>query len=158
MDAMIYLSEEWLSRATEAGRQRQDYARSRNLKHYGNKADYSVGKDIIGCIGECAAAKFFGLKWSPQIGVYNAVDVGGVLEVRARNIPGTGRDMAYRPDDKDHLPYVLVHVFQDNGVRLIGWLYGHEAREAGPWCEAKRVWFVPPPYRDIASLAIILQT
>lgn len=149
---IIELSAHWRLRAREAGRGRQDYADGAGLRQYGNILDGGVDEHIVGALGEIAVAKLLRRRWVPQVGTLRGVDVDGVVEVRTRRLPGFG-DLAIRPDDKNDKPYVLVHVnVQTEVIDIVGWLYGEEAKGKGPWCEARLVWFVPPPYRAVEEL------
>ena len=154
MSLIVRLSPEWERRAKQGGYERQRYAESRNLEHFGGRPMTSLralSNHIVGCRGECAVAKVLSLPWSVQAGVLTGVDVGGKVEARTRRMPDPHGDLAFRTKDKDDLPYVLVHAHRDGQLELIGWLYGHEARaRGGDW--HYQICYVAPPYRDIKSL------
>lgn len=153
---MVTLSPFWLRRAREVGRARHAYAVKHDLKHYGNIANDHESHHEVGAIAEAAVAKYLHLPWRANIGNIKGVDVGNVVEVRARRIPGTGTDLAIRPNDKDDKPYVLAWVHADDSVEIVGWLFGREGKNRGPWSAAKQVWFNPPPYRPIEQLLDII--
>jgi hypothetical protein len=158
MIGSIMLSDIWLAKAIAIGEARYLYAVEHALRMYGN-IDYSDQGDslhIAGAISEAVVAKHFKLPWKPHIGVIDGIDVGGLIEVRARRVPGTGTDLAIRPDDKDDLPYVHSLVYADNSVTLKGWLYGRDGKGRGVWNSAKCVWFNAPPYRPISELEKII--
>ena len=157
---IITLSAQWLAKAREVGAARQAYAESQDYENYGTSDAGEERNHVAGAISECAVAKHFNLPWKPHVGTTTGIDVGGLIEVRTRIIPGTGTDLAIRPDDKDDKPYVHTHVYADNRVRLIGWLYskdGKHGNNGGVWNAGRAVWFVPPPYRSIAELEELLQ-
>ena len=150
---LVILSAQWVMRAGDIGKQRQSYADRQGLENHGTPDGGEI-HHIKGAIAECAVAAYFKLRWRAHIGSLDGVDVGGLIEARTRIIPGTGTDMAIRPDDKD-MPHVHTHIYSDNSVRLIGWLAGGEGKDGkrgGRWNNKSSVWFVPPPYRPISEL------
>ena len=160
-EPVIKLSDAWIAKATDIGAQRHAYALSQGYRNYGTIDDGEERHHVAGAIGECAVAAHFKLPWKPNVGVITGVDVGNLIEVRTRILPGKGFDLAIRPDDKEDKPYVLTFVLKDNSVRLIGWLYGKEGKHGqrgGVWNEGRQVWFVPPPYRSISDLVSMLAT
>lgn len=81
--------------------------------------------DIRGAECEFAAAQMLNLGWRPTVGQLDALDVGGVCNVRS-TILADGR-LIVKPSDPDWVPFVLV-VKQNCHFRLAGWLYGYEAK------------------------------
>lgn len=152
---IVILSSEWEGKARAAGLARQAFAERRNLPHYGGREmpnERAADNHIVGCRSECAVAKVLRLPWVPNVGILTGVDVAGRIEVRARRMPSHQCDLAFRPErDKDALPYVLTHVWDDRIV-LVGWLYGHEARERKPLHQAYKISYIGPPYREIDEL------
>jgi hypothetical protein len=151
--------------AATIGMRRQIFAMSKSLRHYG-KADLAKDDDvfdlafdhhIFGAMAEFAVAKALNMFWAPNVGIIDGVDVGGRVEVRVRKIPGTGTDLAIRQKDTDGRPYVLALSRRDFSFDLVGWLYAEEGKGKGTFCEARQVWFVPPPYRSIEELAEIVR-
>jgi len=109
---------------------------------------------IIGAMAEFVVARAFNLFWADGVGKRNAIDVGGLIEVRARRIGGCGLDLGIRAHDKLNLPFVLVHADIPH-FTMVGWLYGRDAWEIG--APTKKDWlrFVPaqlPPLRDMTEL------
>ena len=138
--------------AASIGMRRQVYAISHNLWHYGHEEE-KFDSHVIGAMAEFAVARVLNLFWEANIGKIGGSDVGGVVGVRMRRIPGVGTDLAIGPKDEDETPYVLVHGYRNGRMDLVGWLYGRAAKERkGPWCEPKNVWFVPPPYDPMDTL------
>jgi hypothetical protein len=153
---IVTLSEIWVNRAIEIGKDRHAYARAKKLKHRGPTEDIAE-HHIMGALGEAAVAKHFRLPWKPAVGIVGGVDVGGIIEVRATRIPGLG-DLRIEPPDKDDLPYVLVHMRDDNTAKLVGWLYGREGKSNEKFWNAKSgAWWVKPPYRPISELMGIIR-
>ena len=139
------------------GLRRQIFAFSNRLAHYGNPdgTEPVFEQHIAAAISEFAVARTLNLFWEPSVGRIESTDVGGIVEVRVRNIPGTGTDLAIRPKDDDEKPFVLVHLYRDRPWRpeLIGWLFGWEGKRKDVPPDPKRgVWFNAPPYRAIKDL------
>lgn len=145
------LSWQELALCGDVGVRRQVAAFAKNLEQYGKPdgTEPLFEHHIGGAISEFAVARFLNLFWEPSIGAIETVDVGGLVEVRMRLLPGTGGDLAMRPKDHDEKPYVLVHVYRErpHQPEIIGWLLGREGKRPGQALEPKRkVWFIPPPY------------
>jgi hypothetical protein len=143
--------------AGHVGLYRQCFAMTKKLPHFGtptsDQDDLAFDHHIVSAWGEFIVAKTLNLFWAPNVGNIRGIDVGGVVEVRVRKVPGTGVDLAIREHDKDGRPYVLAHHLRGGfSFELVGWLYGHEAKGRGPFNELRKVWFVPPPYRPIDEL------
>jgi hypothetical protein len=163
---MVTLNVQEAITAATIGMRRQVYAMSRNLRHYGKADlpkddkvfDLAFDHHIFGAMAEFAVAKALNMFWSPNVGVIDGADVGGQVEVRVRKIPGPGTDLAIRQKDIDARPYVLVLSRRDFSFELAGWLYAQDGKGKGRYCEARKVWFVPPPYRPIEELADIIRT
>lgn len=148
----VELSAGWDRIAIAGGHGRQDYAEEADLECYGETQGDPRSDHVMACRAEARVAKVLRLKWDPNVRVLTAVDVGGKVEVRARRTT-SGRDLAFRPKDHDHLPYVQVLHHEDDRFEIVGWLWGRECRaRKGPWCAKKGVWFVKGPYRPIEEL------
>lgn len=95
-----------------------------------------------GTAGEVAAAKGLGLFWSGSVDTFHAPDIGRDIQVRTRT--GAFDELCVRPDDNDDHRYVLV-IGNVPTFRLIGWLYGYEAKDAEwrGWSGKAAVWYVP---------------
>ena len=156
---LIILSQKWLNTSFDVGAARYENAVVNGYEHYGEADDAEESHHVVGAVGECATGKHYRLPWTPIIGDIHQTDVAGILEVRARREWGTGLDLAIRPKDaeeKPYKPFVLVWVYRDWSVRLIGWKYAKEGL-CGTWCKKKGVWFNPPPYRSIAYLETLIR-
>ena len=102
--------------------------------------------DIVGAMAELAAAKATNMYWAAGNGKVGGVDVGSEgegFEVRCRRIGGSGLDLAFRPTDKSPRPYVLVHANPPDFF-MMGWLYLHEAEDAGTVNPATGLIYVRP--------------
>lgn len=150
---IIKLTDRWIERAHKEAHARQNSAVALGYEHYGCM-ESSVDLNIAGTITECAVAKYLRKPWRPR-GIHDPGDVGRI-QVRGRRMPGIG-DLGIRPPDKDEPPYVLGHVFADNTVQLIGWLYGHEGKNnPALWHERSGCWYNPistlRPISDLVKL------
>lgn len=151
------LSWQELVLCADVGARRQIAAFAQGRKSYGNQnGDEPLFENhIAGAIAEFHVARHFNLFWSPSIGEVDSTDVGGLLEVRMRKLPGTGSDLAIRPKDIDDKPYVLVHVHRLTPwqPKIVGWLFGGEGkRPSEPTDPLRGVWYIPPPYRPVSEL------
>lgn len=109
---------------------------------------------IIGAMAEFVVARAFNLFWHDNVGKRDAIDVGGLIEVRARRIGGCGLDLGIRANDKLDLPFVLVHADIPR-FTMVGWLYGRDAWEIGVPTSKDWLRFVAaktPPLRTMTEL------
>jgi hypothetical protein len=97
----------------------------------------------LGCIGEYAVAKTFGLRWDGQFfdeatwqwWRRNGHDVSG-LEVR-NTTHTTGRLTVHEPErDKPNAFYVLVRSHRKPFYEIVGWYLGAYAQARPDWWEA----------------------
>src|SRR3954468_18508924 len=99
------LSERQVLEAARVGIDRQLYAIDHGKEQYWGREMTPVAKalhSIYGAFGECAVAHQLGIAWpnrSIAEDFRGAGDVGGVVEVRARPVPGSGVDLGIRPID-----------------------------------------------------------
>jgi len=102
-------------------------------------------QDLIGARAEMAVAKIFDYWWDGDPGDVDAIDVGGVIEVRATEHPRGRLRLHHR--DKDHLPYVHCIVRDYRHVHLMGWLYAGEGKRPDYWEDptggSRPAFFVP---------------
>lgn len=109
-----------------------------------------------GAIAEFAVAKFLNLFWCGSVGNYHALDVGGLVEVRAADLPSK-RLLLHKPD-RDEAPFVSAIVEKNNSeIVLRGWLFGHEAKDEQYWSDPSKknrpAYFVKTSVlRDMNSL------
>lgn len=156
---IVTLTADFHSLAIEAGRARHRRAIARNAKMYGRISTDREGDDIVGCLGEAAVAMVTALPWQPLDPDWHAGDVGKMIEVRARRAPGVGPDLCLQPGDKPNRPFVLAHVHPNYSptVKLVGWLFAHEGKSRGRWFARGGIYFVEPPYHDMASLLSLVE-
>jgi hypothetical protein len=154
---IITLSPEWEARAVELAEAKlAECVGLDRVQADGRTIDpeQRYQNNLMSYRAEFAIAKYTQLPWRQWSGDFNQADVGDNVEVRARNIPGSGGDLPLRPKDDEKLerPFVLVHVHENDGtIEAIGWLFGYEARaRGGP--ERFSIVYVPPPYRDMPEL------
>ena len=136
---IVRLSPQEIITASSIGLRRQVYAMHTNLRQYGNGKPEWFDAHIMGAMAEFVVARAVNLFWSAHIGVTDQPDVGGLIEVRLRRVPGSGTDLAIRPKDKDHRPFVQVLGSFDGSFRIAGWSGGKEAKDrGGVWVKAMR--------------------
>lgn len=95
---------------------------------------------IVGAIAELAVAKAFNRYPSR-----NSCDIDGdVGHLQVRSTV-RGDHMPVQSYDNDDAPFVLV-LGQPPHMRIVGWLYGHEAKRKEYWRTdvRKPAYFVPP--------------
>lgn len=138
--------------ALETAVARQRWAFERNAKMFGRDSDNPARDHVLGCLGEKAVANVLGVPWDRTIGRLDIPDVGGLVDVRARRVPGKGTELIVYPKDHDDRPFVLVLVRVDWLIDVIGWLFAHEGKQRGRWFAPSGIYFVPPPYRSVDSL------
>jgi hypothetical protein len=152
----------------------QDHAQVKDYHSWGGETDPDklVQNHDLGNLGEILGCKYFGFKFKPKIGDLNSVDVGELLNMRARwDVEGSD-EMALRANripgppeqfiivDKHlHLPYVCARIRPDRSRgTLVGWLLGREAewlclRHRDWWNERSGCWYIPEKYyHSILSL------
>jgi hypothetical protein len=99
----------------------------------GKRPGYDPVAGLVGCVGEYATAKAFNLNWSSMFD-RGAVDVGGVIEVRASE--KSPRWLGVYSTDKDRLPYVCADcspIFTvAPHVWLLGWILGADGKKVAP--------------------------
>lgn len=109
----VRLSDEDVARAlAEAKRRDGNHV---TAGQYGITDDRRLWAHEVGCLGECAVARGFGLEW-PRAGMYDG-DVG-FYEVRTTSKPYG--DLRIHTSDPPDRPYVLV-VNQCPSFRLVGY-------------------------------------
>lgn len=116
-----------------------NFNRRRNAKpRYGAPKDGGEQLGMCGIGGERAVSRAFNLEWPYRIGDFEAVDVGGLIEVRTRS-PFTGRDLPLHPPDREDYPWVLVieHEPTEAGLpfELVGWVWGSEGKDQAYWSD-----------------------
>jgi hypothetical protein len=148
---LVTLSVEEAITAAINGLRRQIFALSRGLED-DSEDDHAFGSHIYGAIAEFALARRLNRFWAPNIGLTDEREVGGLIDVKTRQLPGAGADLSIRPNDADERPYVLAISRRGLTIELVGWLCSHEAKARGEWNERARCWFAPPSYRPIEEL------
>jgi hypothetical protein len=139
--------------------ERQKIAEKRNRPpaHGYNRAD-PLGDNILGAAGEFAVSLYTELPWRWEILEYippNYPDVGTDLQARARS--KTTYDLIVHPKEEDYHRFVLVFVsVPDRLARLMGWCYGHEAKQQQYWLDpgtGRPAFFVPASFlRPVETL------
>lgn len=88
-------------------------------------------RDIIGAAGELAFAKGTRQFWSGSVGTYKAGDVG---ETQIRTVDSPNKRLLVRDADTSEDRFVLVRLVEKSRLpkfRLVGWVWGHEAKARG---------------------------
>lgn len=108
---------------------------------YGADSDNDWQSNIEGVLGEMAVAKLLEVEYDPNLGNYQAVDVGDLYQVRTSPKPS----LLLHPPDKDHHIFIFA-----NGVNgtygMAGWVYGQEGKRKEFWRDPKGgrpCYFVP---------------
>jgi hypothetical protein len=102
---------------------------------------------LIGCIGECATAKYLNLYWTgSELGDVRQIDVGGCIQVRATDT--NGHRLRLHDSDSDVLPFVLAYVISSSlpRVGLMGWLRAKAGKRKEYWTDpgtGRPAYFVP---------------
>lgn len=160
---IIELSYQQMTTAAMIGVRRQISAMAKRRQHWGvlpSSETEAFDNHIIGAMAELCVAKAFNLYWDDAVGSVTGCDVGGLIEVRARRVNGSGLDLAMRPHDKPRKPYVLVHAAPPK-FSLIGWVYGADGWNAGQPNAKTGLRYVSatiPPLRPIGELVSVLAT
>lgn len=135
----ITLTDTEIALATEIAQKRNQSQREAGRPD-GLVKGSSIDRDIEGALSELAVSKALGLPWSGKwlpIPVWDkwkheGNDVGK-LEIRSTGLP-TGR-LILHPTDKDHSPYLLVLSHDKPTFKLVGWIFGIEAKSSRFWCK-----------------------
>ena len=124
----LFAPELFYCQSVAAGRDFEN-ALEQRMDTHGKAQGYDPMTHLVGCIAEYATAKAFNLNWS-SMGDRNAVDVGGVIEVR-----GSGKSprwLGIYDKDKDDLPYVCVDCSPAftivPHVWLLGWVKARDGK------------------------------
>lgn len=114
--------------------------------------------DIIGAMAELAVSYHFNLCWSGGGGM-EFPDVGNCIEVRSIQDPGH-RLIVRGTDRYLHLPYVLALYEIPRHFRLLGWIFGNDAKRIGsiesPNERAAAFWVEQKQLRPIDDLLKVL--
>jgi hypothetical protein len=96
-------------------------------------AQQRCGIDITGALGELAVATVLGLGWAGSVvnPPKSWPDVWPDVQVRDRG--NAAWDLPVRADDVMEHRYVLTLSHCYPTVRLVGWIWGHEAEDRGTW-------------------------
>ena len=123
-------AEKWI--AAREGIRRHRYDRRRNVKPRLNApTEYKAARwiNVVGSIGEYGAAKYLGLidyLYTETKPIRDSVDLPPNIDVKTPQ--GHNRRLIVFRDGPSTSIYVLA-TFQDNELRLHGWLNGHEAKQ-----------------------------
>ena len=127
----------------------------------------ALGIHEVGCLGERAVMMALGIPPKLSIDSYrNDPDIPPCqqfpngAEVRTRT--EHWHDLPIREDDDPTKPYILAILSGDRSVvRLVGWIYGHEAMDRAEWYKDPNgrgaAWFVPQttelmrPFLEVAA-------
>lgn len=136
---------EWQMAHHVAG-QRAVYNLKKQAKPRYGAVEGAHGEHIsaMGTVAEMAVAKEFNLFWSGAVGNYDAVDVGGLVEVRG--VEKKHHCLIMHKEDKDGLPYVLAHV-DGRTVEMLGWILAVDGKKDEWWSdpakEGRHAYFIP---------------
>lgn len=98
----------------------------------------------LGAAGELAAAKALGVPWFPTCNAGKGPDLAPDWQVRTRT--RANYDLIVRANDKPEERYVLILAHDYPRMDVVGWCWGHEARQ-DKWARdhggRPTAWFVP---------------
>ena len=141
--------------ASFVGKMRYDESRKKGIKDIRccSKDKRPEFTDIIGAIGEQAAAKHLNIYWHCGINEFGDPDVG---PYHVRSVSKSSGELVIRPWNVYGI-YIHVVVESKSNIRITGWLYSHEAKKDEYWedrgNQKKPAWFVPQgALRDISTL------
>ena len=153
---LVALSERDIRQAAgNALERRLEWLREGRAERYESAGAAGLGADFVGCLGEYAVAKWLD-RFPFGVTGRGGADVRGV-EVRSIDKPGAA--LQVYPNDPDGSVFVLAYVgnpFIDGGVRIVGWIYGADAKHGRYWdASHKRAAFLVPQMvlEPAASLA-----
>ena len=90
----------------------------------GNK-DRRWGNDVEAALAECAVCKLFGVFWNGNMMAPDNGDIGRTEVKVARQ----GDRLIVQPKNRTDAPYVLVWGWRGRVYTVVGWIWGHEAKE-----------------------------
>lgn len=125
--------------------------RRRKLNHGLEADDWNL--DLKGCMAEVAVARHLNMFWSGTLDDFNAMDVGGCVEVRSIWKRRSDCMLLHDTDRHKEAPVVLVWVDPPN-FTLLGWAPWWEGGLDKYWRNTSRpCYFVPQEVLyDIAGL------
>lgn len=124
----LSLTDDEMAMAGWVGEERYRYARQtgRNPGLGPSSVTHNPELHIRGAECEYAASLMLNLSWRPTVGQLDALDVGGICNVRSAIVPD--HRLIVKPTDPDWVPFVLV-IKQDRHFRLAGWIYAIDAKK-----------------------------
>lgn len=139
---------EQLKTCSQVGERRIRYAIENGLKktHGGlNPTDAGAARrHFLGCCSEYSTAWKTNLFWNENVGIINARDVGGYVEVRY--IERQGRRLIIHADSADDAPFVLV-IVNPPRFELLGWQLAGDVKRKEFWSDPtgndRPAYFVP---------------
>lgn len=158
MSVTVTLTRDEMLFAAQGGCQRYIDALLKGRREYFRHKD-PWGRDILGALAECAAAKHYGDYWTPCYeNPHGVADLGEDRQIRSSPNPGTPLTV-YETDSDDHA-FLLIHTAPPE-FTLLGWAYGHEAKQPQYWQDKgvlKPAFFVPQadlrPVRQATHLQV----
>ena len=138
----ILLTEEDVIYARSVAKSIYDESRRQGLDPAGATGYYSAENEIIGVLGEIAAARHFGIPFVANINQFKRPDVGR-WQVRSTKYP-RGK-LLIRPGDPAADPYMLVTVPTFRAANIIGWIEGKDAMTDEHWYDKDRIRSVVGP-------------
>src|SRR5262245_59596359 len=127
----INLLPEEIKLADEFGNQLHERAKSRQYRD-----TYQPSSALDQCYAmrcEFAVAVFLGVPWKPDIEAFSSKPDVGACDVRSRTWARMKRNpknyLLVRPKDPSERPYVLVYGGDEPWYLLVGWIYGHQAKQ-----------------------------
>lgn len=143
MSVVVELSRDEMMWAAQGGCLRyidaQLKRRQENFSHWD-----PWGRDILGCLAECAVAKYKNAYWTPcHDRPHGVADLGTDKQVRSSPNPRSPLTI-YKTDKSDH-SFLLV-ITQPPKFTLVGWMHGKDAKQPQYWKDTNvnaPAFFVP---------------
>jgi hypothetical protein len=132
--------------ACNALERRIEWLRDGRTERFDTVGVSGLGRDWLGCLGELAVAKWLGR----YPGGFSVRGAGDLVGVEVRTIEKRGAALQVYREDPDCAAFVLAYagdVLRD-GVDLLGWIPGAEAKDGRFWDASHRApaFLVPQMY------------
>lgn len=150
----VSLTDDEVQAARQVGDQRHANVVSMRLRDQwkGNDAG-SRHRHRLGALSECAVASWLDVEWHPNTGADFREAEFDVAHCQVRATQHDRGGLIVHPTDPSDQPFVAVYLPRDRApgassycAQLLGWAWGHEAKQRRWWREpqARRPCFIVP--------------
>ena len=158
----VHLTAEDYAHGRKLGQLRDSESRRQGLQRATGGPEQGSSRaqfiNVMGAVGEVAAAKWLGLRRPESVNTFKAPDLTIGLQVRTRPNDGSkikGDHLIVRDSDPVEDIYILVY-YGVTRCQIVGWCFGREARRPEwryGYGDMPEAWFIPPDMlRSPASL------